>query len=79
MQQNCFKISFYLKKLELLEITQKRNYKNHYQNWRNIYIKYLQIIFALPASASFLQIFIDSVEQQLKFSHFEGSITRDNK
>ena len=39
---------------------------------KNMYIIYLMRIFAMPAS--FLQTCINFVEQQLKFSHFEGSI-----
>ena len=44
---------------------------------KNVYIMYLQRIFALPAvneSGSFLQTCINFLEQRLRFSQFEGSI-----
>ena len=33
----------------VLEITKKRNSKNHAQSWKIMYITYLQTLFALPA------------------------------
>ena len=62
------------------------NYESCTQNWKNVRIIYLlpweswRIYWEyLPcmqcnASGSFLQKCINFVEQQLKFSHFEGSI-----
>ena len=64
---------FYHKKLEFLEITQKRNCKNHVQK---IYIKYLQKILLCPQSngrGSFSQTCINFIER-LKLSNFEGYI-----
>ena len=86
MQQKLFQNFSYHKKLELQEITWKRNRKSHAQNGIYIYIniyKYIYIyiyiyIYVLclqsRESGSFLQTCIDFVKERLKFSHFEGSI-----
>ena len=55
---------------------EKEPQKSH-TKLENMYIIYLQRIFALPAIQSkrkFLQKYINFVERRLKFSHFEGSI-----
>ena len=65
MQKKLFKV-FYHKKVELSEVTEKRNPKATPKIERNMYIIYLQIIFALSANGNFLQKCINFVEQQLK-------------
>ena len=55
---------------------EKEPQKSH-PKLENMYIIYLQRIFALPAIQSkrkVLQKYINFVERRLKFSHFEGSI-----
>ena len=58
MQQTLFQNFLYHKKLELLEITTKRETQKPLYN----------------ASGRFLQKCINFAEQRLTFSHFEGSI-----
>ena len=74
--KNYFKL-LYHKKLKLLEVTWKRNRKSYTQHGTNIYIIYLQIIFALAAIQCKgwpSKNCINSVEKRLKFSYFEVSI-----
>ena len=69
---------FYSKKLELLEkhgkITTEATPAIEKNCLLNIYREYL-FCQQSSASSSFLQTCINFVEQKLKFSHFEGSIT----
>ena len=68
MQKKLLKV-FYHKKVELSEVTEKRTPppKATPKIERNMYIIYLQIIFALSANGNFLQKCINFVEQQLRF------------
>ena len=64
-------------RLELSEITLKRNRKNHPKTEKIciLYIYREYLLYLQPnASGRFLQACINFVEERLKFSHFEDSI-----